>query len=251
MLSEVAAENVTVLLIIIVAELLPGCFPINTNEGRDVQAVAISGQLFCKLCARHFALVSISEGLQILLSIECNECLNSVGIIILQEFSQDVILLGIFTQHFFFLNCGGSDTTRLQNCLIKCSECRFAVLPNVTAGQTLGGTISGFHLADHVQESGTGESVGHVLLCLVCVNYKGWEGSVAIADVPDSPLSTVSRLGLIPLAEPLAAQFTLTLLLLHHLKGDGTETGIRRRCRFDRTWFVSCPEDRMDRRESQ
>ena len=126
-----------------------------------------------------------------------------------------------------FSTAAVDDTTRLQNCLIKCSECRFAVLPNVTAGQTLGGTISGFHLADHVQESGTGESVGHVLLCLVCVNYKGWEGSVAIADVPDSPLSTVSRLGLIPLAEPLAAQFTLTLLLLHHLQGDGTETGIR------------------------
>lgn len=46
---------------------------------------------------------------------------------------------------------------------------------------------------------------------------------MAIADVPDSPLSTVSRLGLIPLAEPLAAQFTLTLLLLQHLKRNGGE----------------------------
>ena len=46
---------------------------------------------------------------------------------------------------------------------------------------------------------------------------------MAIADVPDSPLSTVGRLGLIPLAEPLTAQFTLTLLLLHHLKGNGGE----------------------------
>ena len=223
MLSPVAGENVTVLLIVVVAELLPGCFPINTNEGRNVQAIAISGQLFCKLCTRHFALVSISEGLQILLSVEFNECLNCVGIIILKEFSQDVILLGIITQHFFLLNCGGSDTTRLQNCFVECSESRFAILPNITAGQTLRGTVSGFHFADHVQESGTGESVGHVLLCLVCVNYKGWEGSVAITDVPDSPLSTVGGLGLIPLAEPLAAQFTLTLLLLHHLKRNGGE----------------------------
>ena len=45
-------------------------------------------------------------------------------------------------------------------------------------------------------------------------------GSVAVADVPDAPLSTIVVAGLIPLAEPLAAQFTLTLLLLHHLKSD-------------------------------
>ena len=46
---------------------------------------------------------------------------------------------------------------------------------------------------------------------------------MAITDVPDSPLSTVGGLGLIPLAEPLAAQFPLTLLLLHHLKRNGGE----------------------------
>ena len=60
-------------------------------------------------------------------------------------------------------------------------------------------------------------------VCLVCVNYKGRRGSVAVADVPDSPLSTIGRLGLIPLAEPLAAQFTLTLLLLQYLKRNGGE----------------------------
>ena len=46
---------------------------------------------------------------------------------------------------------------------------------------------------------------------------------MAITDVPDSPLSTIVVAGLIPLAEPLAAQFPLTLLLLQHLQGDGGE----------------------------
>ena len=51
--------------------------------------------------------------------------------------------------------------------------------------------------------------------------------SVAVADVPDTPLSTIGGAGIIPLAEPLTAQFTLTLLLLHHLEGDGSQFGIR------------------------
>ena len=46
---------------------------------------------------------------------------------------------------------------------------------------------------------------------------------MAIADVPDPPLSTIGGAGVIPLAEPLAAQFPLTLLLLQHLQGDGGE----------------------------
>ena len=46
---------------------------------------------------------------------------------------------------------------------------------------------------------------------------------MAITDVPDPPLSTIIGAGVIPLAEPLAAQFPLTLLLLHHLKGNGGE----------------------------
>ena len=51
--------------------------------------------------------------------------------------------------------------------------------------------------------------------------------SVAVADVPDAPLSTIGGAGIIPLGEPLAAQFTLTLLLLKHLEGDGSQFGIR------------------------
>ena len=51
--------------------------------------------------------------------------------------------------------------------------------------------------------------------------------SVAVADVPDAPLSTIGGAGIIPLAEPLTAQFTLTLLLLKHLEGDGSQFGIR------------------------
>ena len=51
--------------------------------------------------------------------------------------------------------------------------------------------------------------------------------SVAVADVPDSPLSTIGGAGIIPLGEPFAAQFTLTLLLLKHLEGDGSQFGIR------------------------
>ena len=47
--------------------------------------------------------------------------------------------------------------------------------------------------------------------------------SVAVADVPDTPLSTIGGAGIIPLAEPFAAQFTLALLLLKHLQGDGGE----------------------------
>ena len=43
---------------------------------------------------------------------------------------------------------------------------------------------------------------------------------MAVADVPDSPLSTIGRAGVIPLAEPLTAQFPLTLLLLKDLQGD-------------------------------
>ena len=50
--------------------------------------------------------------------------------------------------------------------------------------------------------------------------------SVAVADVPDAPLSTIGGAGIIPLGEPLAAQFPLTLLLLQHLKGDGGQFGI-------------------------
>ena len=46
---------------------------------------------------------------------------------------------------------------------------------------------------------------------------------MAITDVPDPPLSTIGRAGVIPLAEPLTAQFPLTLLLLHHLQGNGGE----------------------------
>ena len=52
-------------------------------------------------------------------------------------------------------------------------------------------------------------------------------GSVAITDVPDAPLSTIVVAGLIPLAEPLTAQFPLTLFLLKHLEGDGSQFGIR------------------------
>ena len=51
--------------------------------------------------------------------------------------------------------------------------------------------------------------------------------SVAVADVPDTPLSTIGGAGIIPLGEPLTAQFTLTLLLLKHLEGDGSQFGIR------------------------
>ena len=51
--------------------------------------------------------------------------------------------------------------------------------------------------------------------------------SVAVADVPDAPLSTIGGAGIIPLGEPFAAQFTLALLLLKHLKGDGSQFGIR------------------------
>ena len=51
--------------------------------------------------------------------------------------------------------------------------------------------------------------------------------SVAVADVPDAPLSTIGGAGIIPLAEPLTAQFTLTLLLLKHLEGYGSQFGIR------------------------
>ena len=51
--------------------------------------------------------------------------------------------------------------------------------------------------------------------------------SVAVTDVPDAPLSTIGGAGVIPLGEPLTAQFTLTLLLLKHLKGDGSQFGIR------------------------
>ena len=51
--------------------------------------------------------------------------------------------------------------------------------------------------------------------------------SVAVADVPDAPLSTIGGAGIIPLGEPLTAQFTLTLLLLKHLEGDGSQFGIR------------------------
>ena len=51
--------------------------------------------------------------------------------------------------------------------------------------------------------------------------------SVAVADVPDTPLSTIGGAGIIPLAEPFAAQFPLTLLLLKHLEGDGSQFGIR------------------------
>ena len=52
--------------------------------------------------------------------------------------------------------------------------------------------------------------------------------SVAVADVPDAPLSTIGGAGIIPLGEPFAAQFPLTLLLLQHLKGDGSQFCIRR-----------------------
>ena len=51
--------------------------------------------------------------------------------------------------------------------------------------------------------------------------------SVAVADVPDAPLSTIGGAGIIPLAEPLAAELPLTLFLLKHLKGDGSQFGIR------------------------
>ena len=47
--------------------------------------------------------------------------------------------------------------------------------------------------------------------------------SVAVGDVPGSERSL--RAGIIPLGEPLTAQFTLTLLLLQNLEGDGSKFG--------------------------
>ena len=44
---------------------------------------------------------------------------------------------------------------------------------------------------------------------------------MAITDVPDSPLSTVEVL-----VAKGAAQFPLTLILLHHLQGDGAKVGV-------------------------
>ena len=49
--------------------------------------------------------------------------------------------------------------------------------------------------------------------------------SVAVGNVPCSVGSLWA--GVIPLGEPFAAQFTLTLLLLQHLESDGREAGIR------------------------
>ena len=57
-------------------------------------------------------------------------------------------------------------------------------------------------------------------VCLCCGYPTGSTASVAVADVPDPELSTIMVAGLIPLAEPLTAQFPLTLLLLKHLQGD-------------------------------
>ena len=60
----------------------------------------------------------------------------------------------------------------------------------------------------------------------VCCEYPTMEtASVAVGDVPGSERSL--RAGVIPLGEPLAAQFTLALLLLQHLESDGREAGIR------------------------
>ena len=47
--------------------------------------------------------------------------------------------------------------------------------------------------------------------------------SVAVGNVPCSVGSLWA--GVIPLGEPFAAQFTLTLLLLQHLEGDGSKFG--------------------------
>ena len=190
MLSELTAENVTVLLIIIIGKLIPCCAPINTNEGRNVQAVAISGQLFCKLRTRHFALVSISERLQILLAVEFNERSDCRSIVVFQEFINLLLIINIFCLQFLGV---GDNTTRLQNRLKKCSESRFAILTNITAGKALRRAVGGFHLADHFQESGTSESVGHLLFCLVCEQYKRRTASVAVADVPVPPLTVGSR----------------------------------------------------------
>ena len=65
--------------------------------------------------------------------------------------------------------------------------------------------------------SGCGAMVPGVddhLVCLCCEYPTESTASVAVADVPDPPLSTIIGAGVIPLAEPLAAQFTLALLLL-------------------------------------
>jgi len=136
----VAGENVTVLLIIVIGKLVPSCIPVNTNKGRNVHAVETSRELFCKLSARHFALVSVFKVLQFFLTVEFNECLNCIGVVVFQQFGQNVLLDRIFFLKFFFLNCCGSDTTGVHNCFVKCSECGFAILPNVTAGEALFGS---------------------------------------------------------------------------------------------------------------
>ena len=46
---------------------------------------------------------------------------------------------------------------------------------------------------------------------------------VPVGNVPGAERSL--RAGIIPLSEPLAAQFTLALLLLQHLEGDGSKFG--------------------------
>ena len=156
--SEVVAENVTGQFGVIVTQFFPSLLPVDANKGGNIQAVAISDQLFCKLSARHFALVSISEGLQQSLSKVFNELLNCLRIIILKQFSEDLTLLGILLDQFIIALFFSFDLTfRLKNSGEKISEMQ-ATVDLITAGAALFGAGGAFgHGGDGVEQFGSFE----------------------------------------------------------------------------------------------
>ena len=156
--SELGGENVTGQFGEIITQFFPSILPGDANEGRNIQAIAISDQLLSKLSARHFALVSISEGLQILLSEVLNELLNRFRIIILKQFSEDITLLRILLDQFFIaLILSFQFTFCLKNSSEEISEMK-ATVDLITTGAALFGTGAAFgHGGDGVEQFGSFE----------------------------------------------------------------------------------------------
>ena len=166
--SEVTGEDEPILLrVVVTLQVLPSCLPIHLYESGDVDAPAVFGELLGELCPAHFTLKGILETLQHPGAEVLNKRFDRVNAVVnLQKFLQGFQFVRIFVlcEHFFLLlRCGG-DATRLQDRFKERSECGFAILANVTAGEALFRSRCGFHGTDGVEQFGSFESVGHVCL---------------------------------------------------------------------------------------
>ena len=94
--SEVTGEDEPILLTVVVTlQVLPGCLPIHLYESREVDSIAVLGDLLGELCPAHLTLIRIGEILQGTITEALNERTDGVGVVVLQQFLQGFQFFGI------------------------------------------------------------------------------------------------------------------------------------------------------------